>query len=314
MTTPDREILDAIAALPEAGGWLFTVVSTWGASPRPAGSLLLIDAAGRETGSVSGGCVEADLVEQVRAGALDREAARLLVYGVDRDQAARFGLPCGGRLEILAEPVSADAQWQRLREQVAARTTRERRLCLRTGEASLHAPGPEPFVYRPGETLARTFGPAWQLVIIGAGHIARYLAPIAISLGYRVVICDPRADQRAAWDLPDTELDPGMPDDVARARADDPRSALVALTHDPKLDDLALMDALTGRAFYVGALGSRRTQAARRERLLSLGLTPEQVARLHGPVGLDLGSRTPPEIAVAIAAELVAERNRRSDT
>ena len=310
MPSLDQEILDAICSLTEGGGWLFTVTGTWGSSPRPSGSLLLIDRAGHQTGSVSGGCVEQDLVERVRAGAFPADRATPLTYGADPDQAARFGLPCGGRLDLLAEPVLAIDQWRRLRERVSSRATLERRLCLTTGESSLHpAPAVTAFRYEEGRILARGFGPAWQLIIIGAGHVARFLTPIAQSLGYRVVICEPRADQRLGWDLPDSEVDPGMPDDVVAARADDPRSAVVALTHDPKLDDLALMDALKGRAFYVGALGSRRSQAARRERLLGLGLTPEQVGRLHGPVGLDLGSRTPPEIAVSIAAELIQVRS-----
>ncbi len=310
MRSLDEEMLDAICALPEGGGWLFTVVATWGSSPRPPGSLLLIERGGRQTGSVSGGCVEEDLVERAGAGDLAVDTPTKLVYGADTDEAARFDLPCGGRLELVAEPVLGIDQWRHLRERVAARITVERRLCLATGESSLHpAHSTAGFRYRAGGYLARTFGPPWQLIIIGAGHIARYLTPIAWSLGYRVVVCDPRAEQQRDWDLWDAELDPGMPDDVVRARADDPRSVVVALTHDPKLDDLALMEALCGGALYVGALGSRRTQAARRERLLGLGLTPEQVARLHGPVGLDLGSRTPPEIAVSIAAELIRMRN-----
>ncbi len=311
MPSLDQEILDAICRLTDGGGWLFTVASTWGSSPRPPGSLLLIDRAGCQTGSVSGGCVEEDLVERVRAGAFPAESPMALTYGTDPEEAARFGLPCGGRLELVAEPLAGIDQWRHLREQVASRKTVQRRLCLSTGEASLHtAPASTPFRYEEGRILARTFGPAWQLIIIGTGHIARFLTPIAQSLGYRVVICEPRADQRLSWDLSDSELDSGMPDDVVAARADDPRSAVVALTHDPKLDDLCLMEALGGRAFYVGALGSRRSQAARRERLLGLGLTAEQVGRLHGPVGLDLGSHTPPEIAVSIAAELIQVRNR----
>lgn len=311
MLSPDEEVLDALCALPEGDGWLFTVVATWGSSPRPPGSLLLIDAKGRRTGSVTGGCLDDHLAEGVRGGALRPAAPTLLSFGDEPGEVARFGLPCGGRLDLIAEPVLAQAQWQTLRAQVAQRGIRDRRLCLATGESSLHPAGPTPgFRYEPGRSLMRTFGPAWQLLVVGAGPIARYLVPIARGLGYRVVVCDPRAEARAAWDQPEAELDPGMPDEVTAARADDPRSAVVALTHDPRIDDLAIMEALPGRAFYVGALGSARTQSARRERLAILGLPADRIARLHGPVGLDLGARTPPEIAVAIAAELVLVRNR----
>jgi len=312
----DELLLAAIVALEERPGWLFTVAVTWGSSPRPAGSLLLVDADGRETGSVSGGCVEADLVRRVAAGEFDAgPLPRLIRYGVDQQDALRFGIPCGGRLDLLVERIEDLAPWRLLHERVAARGSLRRRLCLVTGEASLHSlpvDTPEPTVFQfDGETAERTFGPRLKLLIIGAVHITRHLVPIAYALGYRVIICDPRRERWA--DLADlgAEMDGRMPDDCIRDLADDPRSAVVALTHDPKLDDMALMEALTSRAFYVGALGARRTQAARKERLLTLGLTPQQVARLHGPVGLPLGGRTPAEIAVSIAAELVAARNGR---
>jgi xanthine dehydrogenase accessory factor len=313
----DEVLLDAIAALGERPAWLFTVAATWGASPRPAGSLLLVDADGRETGSVSGGCVEADLVRRVGGGEFGQgPLPRLLRYGVDAADAARFGMPCGGRLDLIVERIIDPTPWQVLHERVAARGSLRRRVCLTTGEASLHPldthgstdhPEPAPFTF-DGRTAERTFGPRLQLIIIGAVHITRHLVPIARALDYRVVVCEPRRERHADLAGLGAVLDARMPDDCVRALADDPRSAVVALTHDPKLDEMALMEALGSRAFYVGALGSRRTQEARRERLLGLGLTPAQVARLHGPVGLPLGGRTPAAIAVSIAAELVAIR------
>jgi len=312
MQSHDEEILKAICAGEDgAPGWLFTVAATAGSSPRPAGSLLWVDADGRQTGSVSGGCVEEDLVERVRGGGLDEGCPRLVSYGTTRDEALRFGLPCGGRLDLLAERVEERAQWRLLRDAVAARRTLVRRVCSTTGEVSLHPPGEGPQFRAEDGYLMRAFGPAWQLVIVGAAHIARFLAPIAHALGYRVLVCDPREDQIRDWDLPEATLDTHMPDDVVRERADDPRSAVVALTHDPRLDDMALMEALTSRAFYVGALGSRRSQTARCERLALLGLPAAAIARLRGPVGLPIGGRTPAEIAVAIAADLVAVRNGR---
>ena len=308
----DERILAALAGL-ATPGWLFTVAATWGASPRPPGSLLLIDGNGRETGSVSGGCVEADLVDRVRRGDFDHGEPRLISYGVDADEARRFGLPCGGRLDLIVERIDETSSWRILKDRVADRGVMLRQLCLDTGEASLH---PDPSLDTADfsveqRTLRRLFGPRLQLIIIGAVHITEFLEPIARSLGYRVIVCDPRAERLSDYQAAGIDTDARMPDDCVRALADDPRSAVVALTHDPKLDDMALMEALLGRAFYVGALGSRRTQAARRQRLAELGLPAEAIARLRGPVGLPLGGKTPAEIAVSIAAELVAIRHER---
>ena len=309
-SSDDDAIVDALCALDQCIGWLFTVAATWGSSPRPAGSLLLIDADGRETGSVSGGCVEADLVERCRRGEFDATCPALISYGVDADDARRFGLPCGGRLKLIVERIDDPRPWRLLARQVAARDVVERRLCLDSAEVSLHrAPPPEiPDFTFAERTACRLFGPRLQLIVIGAVHITHHLLPIAQALGYRVVVCDPRRERLAEFAATGAELDSRMPDDCVRALADDARSAVVALTHDPKLDDMALMEALTCRAFYVGALGSRRSQQSRRERLSQLGLPADAIARLHGPVGLDLGGKTPAEIAVAIAAELIACR------
>jgi xanthine dehydrogenase accessory factor len=265
---------------------------------------------------VSGGCIEADLVSRAHAGELDAEPLpRVISYGVDAADASRFGIPCGGRLDLLVERIGDLAPWRLLQERVAQRLSLRRRLCLATGEASLHpipADASETDAFHfDGATAERAFGPRLQLIVIGAVHIAHHLVPIARALGYRVVVCDPRRERLADLDGLGAELDGRMPDDCVRALADDPRSAIVALTHDPKLDEMALMEALGSRAFYVGALGSERTQQARRERLLSLGVAPEHVRRLHGPVGLSLGGRTPAAIAVSIAAELIAVRCKR---
>ncbi|MGD9299317.1 MAG: XdhC family protein [Thiohalocapsa sp.] len=313
----DELLLAAITALDDRPAWLFTVVATWGASPRPVGSLLLLDADGRETGSVSGGCVEADLLQRVRAGEFDTgPLPRLVSYGIDANEAMRFGIPCGGRLELLVERIDDADPWRLLEERVIARASLRRRVCLETGEVSLHpaataGSGTENFRF-DGRIAERTFGPCLRLVIIGAVHITRHLVPMARALGYRVIVCDPRRERLAELEGLGAELDPRMPDDCVRDLADDPRSAVVALTHDPKLDEMALMEALAGSAFYVGALGSRRTQQGRRQRLQALGVSPAQTARLRGPVGLPLGGRLPAEIAVSIAAELVAERHGRS--
>lgn len=313
MDGTDRAIVEALAAgADDEPAWLFTVTATWGSSPRPAGSMLLIGGDGRQTGSVSGGCVEDDLAARVRAGDFRGEGPESITYGASGEEARRIGLPCGGRLELLAERVTSRAQWRLLRGALAGRRTLARRVCLTTGESSLHAAAAHApdFEAGPG-AVTRVFGPRWQLVLVGAVEIARLLVPVAQALGYRVLVCEPREDQASAWDPALAELDRRMPDDLVRERGDDPRTAVVALTHDPRLDDLALMEALTSRAFYVGALGSKRGSDARRGRMRELGLPEAAVARLRGPVGLPIGGRTPAEIAVSIAADLVAVRNGR---
>jgi len=309
----DQEVLEAAVRWLDQGQpvYLVTVGATWGSAPRPLGSLLAVSGQGAQTGSVSGGCVEEDLVERVRSGEFATGGPHRVTYGVTRDQAERFGLPCGGRLELVLERLEVADQCRLLLQAMVERRSLVRRLCLNTGEVSLHPGGLEEGFGYDGDTLLKDFGPRWQLLVIGASHVARYLTPIAQSLGYRVILCEPRAEHADAWDLPATELERGMPDDAVQARANDPRSAVVALTHDPRLDDMALMSALTGQAFYVGALGSAGNNAKRRRRLMELGLGEAQVARLRGPVGLPIGGRTPPEIAVSIAADLTAVRHGR---
>jgi xanthine dehydrogenase accessory factor len=157
------------------------------------------------------------------------------------------------------------------------------------------------------------YGPHWRLLIIGANQTARALAQIAVMLEFQVIICDPREEFTADWDMPGVTLQPGMPDDAVLEIQTDSRTAIVAITHDPKLDDMALLEALKSKSFYVGALGSVRNQAKRRERLLSFDLSEQEVGRLHGPVGLQIGSRTPAEIAVAVGAQLVQVRRALED-
>jgi xanthine dehydrogenase accessory factor len=161
-----------------------------------------------------------------------------------------------------------------------------------------------------GATLATVHGPRWRMLIIGAGQTSAYLARMAQALDYQVFVCDPRADMRETWDVPDTVVMSEMPDDAVLALQADGSTVIIALTHDPKLDDMALLEALKSPAFYVGALGSLANNAKRRERLALFDLTPEEIARLHGPVGLNIGSRTPPEIAVSILAHLISVRNQ----
>jgi xanthine dehydrogenase accessory factor len=288
--------------------WLVTVLETWGSAPRPPGALLALRDDGPVVGSVSGGCVEDDLIDRVRHG--ERVAAPALVsYGVTREEAARFGLPCGGTLRLVQEPLR-DAAWiaeilsRCARHELVART-----LELATGAVAVEpAARGERFSF-DGQRMRTLFGPRWRLVVIGAGQLSRVVAQMALALDFEVLCCDPREEYHVTWDVPGTEFSREMPDDLVQRLQLDAHSALVALTHDPKLDDLALMEALKSAAFYVGALGSRANTARRKERLALFDLSPDEIGRLHGPVGLDLGGRTPAEIAVSILAEIVAVKN-----
>ena len=288
--------------------WLVTVIETWGSAPRPAGALLALCDDGQLVGSVSGGCVEDDLIERVRKGARVERPA-LVTYGVSKEEAARFGLPCGGTLRLVQEPL-IDAAWI---DELLGRTARHelvaRRLDLESGRVSLEpASRGDAFAF-DGRRLRALFGPRWRLLVVGAGQLSRALAPIAMALDFDVICCDPREEYHLSWDVAGSTFSKAMPDDLALELNLDAHSAVVALTHDPKLDDMVLLEALKSPAFYVGVLGSRANTAKRRARLMQFDLSTDEIDRLHGPIGLHLGSRTPAEIAVSIAAEIVAVRN-----
>lgn len=287
---------------------LATVVRTFGSAPRPVGALLALSDQGLLSGSVSGGCIEADLLERIRADFPAKPS--LATYGVENDTARRFGLPCGGTLELVLEPLAGPEALDPLLAALAKRQCLTRALEVDSGKVEIQwGDAPVDCTYdADARRLTRVFGPRWRLLAIGAGQISRFLADMAQALDYQVLVCEPREEYRASWQG-NGELLAGMPDDVARQLAPDPRTVVVALTHDPKLDDLALLEALALPAFYVGALGSSRGQAKRRERLLTLGLSTQQVGRLHGPVGYPLGGKTPAEIALAILAEVTALRH-----
>ena len=307
----DREVLETAIDWLAQGTQplLVTVARTWGASPRPVGSLMLMRADGAFSGSVSGGCVEADLVMRYREGQLGDTFPTRIDYGINREDATRLGLPCGGRLELLLERLESAVPLQRLLAQITAAALVARRVCLATGEVSLHPAAPaDDFRYNE-DYLEKVFGPQWRLLLIGGGELTRYVAQIALLLDYQVVICDPREDCEAVMPPPACELVRMMPDDAVQAYAVHPRCAVVTLSHDPKLDDLALLDALGSPAFYVGALGSKRNSALRRERLRGLGISAQQLQNLHAPAGLPIGSHSPPEIAVSILAGITAVRN-----
>lgn len=288
---------------------LVTVLKTWGSSPRPPGSLLVMRRDGIHAGSVSGGCVEEDLLARYRQNELSEQLPARLDYGIDRQEATRFGLPCGGRLELLLEQLDDPAQLQTLLSAMQRGELVNRKVDLINGKVSLTPASANQEFNFDGEIVNKVFGPRWQMLLIGAGHLSRYVSQLALMLDYRVIVCDPREEYAGGWQLPGTELTGKMPDDAVHEFANHERCIVLALTHDPKLDDMALLDALNSPAFYVGAIGSQRNCEARRQRLHELGLSPAAIRRLHAPVGLNIGSHTPPEIAVAILAEITARRN-----
>jgi xanthine dehydrogenase accessory factor len=288
---------------------LGTVVRTWGSSPRPPGSLMIIRDDGQVAGSLSGGCIEDDLIGRVRRGELAPRLPQATTYGASAEEAQRFGLPCGGTVQIVLEPLSAASQLRELLAAIEQHRVVRRRLEMATGLVSL-APSEEGDVVAfDGSALVTVHGPRLRLVIIGGGQLSRYLATMAVMLDYRVTVCDPREEYHEGWAaIEGVTLSRLMPDDLVIGMNLDANSALVAVTHDPKLDDLALMEALKTPAFYVGALGSRRNNDARRTRLTEFDVSADEVARLRGPVGLNLGGRTPSEIAMSIVAEMTAVR------
>ncbi|MBL8306449.1 MAG: XdhC family protein [Rubrivivax sp.] len=288
---------------------LGTVVRTWGSSPRPPGSLMVIRDDGQVAGSVSGGCIEDDLIDRVRRGELAPRLPQVTRYGVSAQEAQRFGLPCGGTVQIVLEPLGAQSLLRDLLAAIESHRVVRRRLELATGLVSL-TPCDDGDALRFDDQLLETVhGPRLRLLVIGAGQLSRYLASMAVMLDYRVTVCDPRDEYHEGWAaMEGVTLSRTMPDDLVLAMNLDANSAVVALTHDPKLDDLALMEALKTPAFYVGALGSRRNNDARRKRLVEFDVSEAELARLHGPVGLNLGGRTPPEIALSIVAEMTAAR------
>ena len=323
MDSVDLEVLRKSAEWLAAGKrvLLVTVVKTWGSSPRPPGALLAVREDGQVVGSVSGGCIEDDIVERSRREGAYVTRAQAVTYGVSAADARKYGLPCGGTIQLVLEPLTTRSRIGELLESVQAGRLVARSLDLGSGSVELAAARASDSLRFDGQVLTTVHGPRYRVLVIGAGQLSRYLAQIAVGLDFQVTVCDPREEYTETWDIPGVTLVKTMPDDTVVAMQLDERCAVVALTHDPKLDDLALLEALKSPAFYVGALGSRANNTQRRQRLArspeagvlqrlaDFDLSPEQIARLHGPIGLYIGSRTPPEIAISILAEIIAAKN-----
>ena len=292
---------------------LATVVRTWGSSPRPVGSIMALCETGAVVGSVSGGCIEDDLIYQYSHGDIDRllQGPPVSVkYGISADEAHRFGLPCGGTLELLLEFNPEAAALQDLIGQLEQGQLMLRSTDLASGRVRL-TPSDAPSELSLSDTeLINTFGPAYRMLLIGAGQMTEYLATMALFNGFAVTVCDPREEYRGSWSVAGVSLRSEMPDDLVQAFKPDRRSCVIALTHDPKLDDLALLEALNTEAFYIGAIGSRRNNTARHQRMIEhFEQSEATLARLRGPIGIYIGSKTPAEIAVSIMAEVLAVKN-----
>ncbi|ETX26512.1 XdhC family protein [Roseivivax isoporae] len=318
-TAPDRfdTIPETALAWHRAGkgAALATVVQTWGSAPRRVGSQLAISGDAEIAGSVSGGCVEgAVIVEALEA--LEEGAARELEFGVSDEDAFAVGLACGGTIRVLVEPVGSALPEDMLAELVAARAAREPRayvVDLATGARRIDRDGHDDRFrmdrsgFEPDErTFVAIHNPPLRLVVVGAVHIAQALVPMARIAGYDPVVIDPRETFASPARFPGERVVNDWPDDAVAALRLDARTALVLLTHDPKLDDPALVRALRSGCFYIGALGSTRTHAKRRERLLAEGFSDAEIDRIHGPVGLDIGAAGPAEIAVSVLAQMIS--------
>lgn len=309
MQSLDIDVLERARDWRNAGHrvWLLTVAQTFGASPRPPGSLAAIRDDGILVGSVSGGCIEDDLVS--RRGEYSGRKPCFAAYGVSALEAQRFGLPCGGELEVIIEPEASVGSIDALLEHIGSGRIVARHVDLSNGDWSFEGAGAVDGCVRTEARFTSIHGPRWRMLVIGGSEIAHYLSEVASTVDFQVFVCDPRAEYRCAWRARGATWVDGMPDDAVLAFKPDGHSVILTVSHDPKLDDMALLEALKSDAFYVGAVGSARTSAERRKRLTDFDLSAAQIARLRGPAGLAIGSRTPPEIALSILADLIAARN-----
>lgn len=320
MQSLDLEVFPKLIGWLERGipAWLCTVTSTWGSAPRDVGSLMACNAEGQQSGSLSGGCIEEDLLESFTRGELAGDHPQHLLYGATPEEAERLKLPCGGTLGVLLEPMQPerDLPWLRVVQQhIEQRQCITRQIDFQNGVSDLTPSSVNPvFSFaRDGArpiSLQQVYGPQYHLFLVGISEVSRSLARFALMMDYRVSVCDPRPEQIAQWDVEHVQLIQAMPDDAVAKHANDPRSAVLALTHDPRIDDMGLMEAFNTNAFYIGAMGSAATSAKRRERLRLLDINEEQLQRLHAPIGLPIGSKTPAEIAISILAQLTQARAR----
>ena len=326
MDRPEHDRIPEIARewhLSGKGACLASVVETWGSAPRPTGAQLAVSGTGDMMGSVSGGCVEGAVIEESLA-ALEDGQSRLLTFGVSDEDAFAVGLACGGTIRVLVEPVGPALPPEMLDEIVAARAARRPlaySVNLSTWERGLTGPeGPHAARFRSdksgvdevagGEVFTAIHNPPLRMIVVGAVHIAQPLLAMARACGHDPVLIDPREAFGSASRFPGEEIRHDWPDEAMAEIGLDARTAVVTLTHDPKLDDPAIVAALAAPVYYLGCLGSTRTHAKRVARLTEAGFSQAQIGRIHAPVGLDIGAKSPAEIAVAIMAQIVQTLRR----
>ncbi len=317
------DIQSTVEAIPETalawhvsgkGAILATVVDTWGSAPRRVGGQLVVSAEGEIEGSVSGGCVEGAVIFEAM-DALETGKSKLLDYGVSDGDAFAVGLACGGRIRVLLEPVGPVLPAALLEELVSCRAKRRAVayfVNVETGERGLAFEGYETRMRmdrsgfeEDGKTFVAVHNPPLRMAVVGGVHIAQALVPIAKIAGFDPIVIDPREGFGSPARFPGAQIINEWPDEALAELGKDHRTALVLLTHDPKLDDPALEFALKSDYFYIGALGSKRTHAQRVARFQENGFSEAEIARIHGPVGLNIGAATPSESAVSILAEMV---------
>jgi xanthine dehydrogenase accessory factor len=298
--------------------WLATVIKTYGSSPRPVGSMMIYHPDKGIIGSLSGGCIEQELMDQL---ANDESSAQvkyptIVRYGESAEQRSRLALPCGGHLDILLEKIKSQDQphFQTLASALQSRQWISRHIDLVEGSLRTADVVNEQDILRTTNKIIHALKPHDKLLLIGAGEVSRCLAEICKNIEFEITLCDFRDDFLQGWHVEGVTIIKTMPDDLIAEAFHDNHCAIVALAHDPRVDDMAMMQALKTNAFYVGAMGSIITSTKRRERLLELELSPQQIKSLHAPIGLDIQSHTPYEIAVSIAAQLIEERSKRQIT
>lgn len=298
--------------------WLATVIETYGSSPRPEGSMMIYHPDKGIIGSLSGGCIEQELLNQLAGDDpnVQLTCPTIIRYGDSAEQRSRLALPCGGHLDILLERIDPKDQshFQEIEAALSSRQWISRHIDLSSSNIKAVNEFAEQSIQRTQNTVIHTLKPHDKLLLIGAGEVSRCLAEICKNLEFEITLCDFRDEFLQGWHVEGVDVIKAMPDDLIAQSFHDNHCAIVALAHDPRVDDMAMMQALTTDAFYVGAMGSLITSNKRRERLLELELKDQQIEKLHAPIGLSIHSRTPYEIAVSIAAQLIAERSKRQLT
>ena len=320
MLSSQQQIISFVASRLETDKsvWLCTILKTWGSSPRPVGAMMACTPDGELVGSLSGGCIEEDFLDQLQDGTLKSQYEIMgkpftVRYGETEAEQARLKLPCGGQLHVLLEynePSDANKQvFDYLASSLENHTKVSRIVDLEIGEISAADHVYDDAVVIEGGKMIHSLSPMYQLLLLGAGDVAKYVAEMALALGYNVTLCDPRPKYLDNWHVDGVKTTSRLPDDVVRECFSNPYSGIIALAHDPRVDDMALMEALKTDAFYIGAMGSERTSAARRKRLPELGLTKGEIGVLRAPIGLQIQSKTPAEIAISVMAQVTMVRN-----